>query len=83
MDEYIFQVRLAHGNRFNLPGKGFDYLGDEAMSLFLFQAQLAAYDLRRHAKAGEQLLCQKFGLAAGFQQQHVAADFLLEFRRSA
>src|SRR5260370_42125714 len=40
VNENVFEGGLAHAKRLDLSGKGFDYVGDEAMSIFNFEADL-------------------------------------------
>ena len=81
-DEYIFEARLVDRDAFDLAGKGFDHIGDEAMSILDLEAHLMIEHRRVQAKALFNALRQRLGVV-GLQQNHVAADFALQFRRRA
>src|SRR5260370_29414625 len=74
VNENVFEGGLAHAKRLDLSGKGFDYVGDEAMSIFNFAADLAGPDGRRDLKLAANAVCQELGIAR-FEPNDVAADF--------
>src|ERR1700723_874337 len=74
MNEYIFQRRLADAQRLNFSWEGFDHVGDEAMSIFDFEAHLLVHNGSIEAKLIANLIGQRLRIA-GFQQNYVAADF--------
>src|SRR5579862_2274837 len=79
VNEYIFESRLAHGNRLNLAGKSFDQVGNEAMAFVTLNAQLATHDDRCHTKTLADVLSQQSGVNRGVEQDYIAANFALQF----
>jgi hypothetical protein len=77
VNENIFQRRLGDGDSFNLAGKRFDQVGDEAVPLRAFQTHLAVDDVDVVAEAGLNLGAKALGLAS-FEHNHVAADAALQ-----
>src|SRR5579872_3395609 len=82
MYENVFQRRLADGNRLNLSRKCLHHIGEEAVAVFALDADFAGEHGSFHREAGAYALGQRLRLVR-FQQDHIAADFTLQFRRSA
>src|SRR5580692_4476716 len=78
MNKDVFERRLAHRNRLNLPGEGLDNVGDEAVTAFLLNPYLIAEDRGLHMEAGSDVLGESTGVMRSIQQDDVAADFALQ-----
>src|SRR5437016_112341 len=86
MDENVFERGLAHADRLNLAGKCFHQSRNEAMAVFEFDAHLIASGLVAHDRGIDLEACadalgEGLGVARSVEQDHVATDFVLEFRR--
>ena len=73
MDEDVFEGGLADAQRLDLSGKCFDYIGDEAMSIFNFEADLMVHDGGIDVKFVVDAVGQGLRIAR-FEQNYVAAD---------
>ncbi len=77
VNENVFEGGLAHAKRLDLSGKGFDHVGDEAMSVFDFEADLVVHDGGVDLKLVANAVSQELRVA-GFEQNYVATDFARE-----
>src|SRR6516164_691455 len=80
VDEDVFQGRLADGDGLNFAGEGFDHVGDEAVAILSFQADLSGKDLGVDLEALADALGERVWIG-GVKKDDIAADFALEFCR--
>ena len=83
VNEHILKRRLAHRDRLDLAGKSFNHVRDKPVALFAFDPHLVLENRRLHVKPGPNVLRQQPRVVRRIQQDHVAADFALQFRRSS
>src|SRR5215831_16420696 len=83
VDEYVFQSRLADGDGLNLAGECLDDRGDDAMAVLHLETHVSSENASRHAKTTSNALGECSCVAGGFQQDHIATDFLAQLQRSA
>ena len=74
VDEDVFQRGLADAEGLNFAGKGFDDVGDKAMAVLDFEADLLVHDGGIDMEFAANLSCQRLWIA-GFQEDYIAADF--------
>src|SRR5208282_2866755 len=73
MDKNVFESRFAHAQRLYLSRKRLDYVGDEAVSIFNFQANLVVHDRGTYMELVANALRQRLRVAR-FEQDYVASD---------
>src|SRR5271169_1654639 len=73
VNEYIFERGLADTERLNLAGKRLDYVGNKAMSIFDFQANMLLHDRGVDMKFVANLIGESLRVAR-LQENDVAAD---------
>ena len=81
-DEDVFERRLAYERALNFSRECFDHVGDEAVAVFDFQADVAVHDGRVDRETVANALRERFGVGS-FEQNDVAADFVVQLRRRA
>ena len=80
--EDVFQAWLVNRHALDFAGEGLDHIGNEAMPVFNLEADLVVDDRRLQSKALFDVLRQSVWFVC-FEQDHVAANFALQFCRSA